>query len=230
MNPLIKVIIPAFNEEGSIGHVISEIPEVVSEIIVVSNNSTDNTEAVAKKAGATVLREEQMGYGYACLKGLSHIASQEITPEIIVFLDGDYSDYPEELLKIIDPIIHRDIDMVIGARDKKLRESGSMTIPQIFGNWLATSLMRLFFGAKFTDLGPFRAIKYDKLLELNMQDKTYGWTVEMQLKAIKKQFSYTEVPVRYKKRIGVSKVSGTIKGAIFAGVKILSWIFKYSFA
>ncbi|WP_299605600.1 glycosyltransferase family 2 protein [uncultured Aquimarina sp.] len=230
MNPLIKVIIPAFNEEGSIGHVISEIPEVVSEIIVVSNNSTDNTEAVAKKAGATVLREERMGYGYACLKGLSHIASQEITPEIIVFLDGDYSDYPEELLKIIDPIIHRDIDMVIGARDKKLRESGSMTIPQIFGNWLATSLMRLFFGAKFTDLGPFRAIKYDKLLELNMQDKTYGWTVEMQLKAIKKQFSYTEVPVRYKKRIGVSKVSGTIKGAIFAGVKILSWIFKYSFA
>ncbi|MGY3793980.1 glycosyltransferase family 2 protein [Aquimarina sp. 433] len=230
MNPLIKVIIPAFNEEGSIGHVISEIPEVVSEIIVVSNNSTDNTEAVAKKAGATVLREERMGYGYACLKGLSHIASQEIAPEIIVFLDGDYSDYPEELLKIIDPIIHRDIDMVIGARDKKLRESGSMTIPQIFGNWLATSLMRLFFGAKFTDLGPFRAIKYDKLLELNMQDKTYGWTVEMQLKAIKKQFSYTEVPVRYKKRIGVSKVSGTIKGAIFAGVKILSWIFKYSFA
>ncbi|GAA0711709.1 glycosyltransferase family 2 protein [Aquimarina litoralis] len=230
MNPLIKVIIPAFNEEDSIGHVISEIPEVVSEIIVVSNNSTDNTEAVAKKAGATVLREERMGYGYACLKGLSHIASQKTAPEIIVFLDGDYSDYPEELLKIIDPIVHQDIDMVIGARDKKLRESGSMTIPQIFGNWLATSLMRLFFGAKFTDLGPFRAIKYDKLLELNMQDKTYGWTVEMQLKAIKKQFSYTEVPVRYKKRIGVSKVSGTIKGAIFAGVKILSWIFKYSFA
>ena len=230
MNPLIKVIIPAFNEEDSIGHVISEIPEVVSEIIVISNNSTDNTEAVAKKAGATVLREERMGYGYACLKGLSYIASQETTPEIIVFLDGDYSDYPEELLKIINPIVHQDIDMVIGARDKKLRESGSMTIPQIFGNWLATSLMRLFFGAKFTDLGPFRAIKYDKLLELNMQDKTYGWTVEMQLKAIKKQFSYTEVPVRYKKRIGVSKVSGTIKGAIFAGVKILSWIFKYSFA
>lgn len=230
MNPLIKVIIPAFNEEDSINHVISEIPEVVSEIIVVSNNSTDNTETVAKKAGATVLREERMGYGYACLKGLSYIASQEITPEIIVFLDGDYSDYPEELLKIIDPIVHKDIDMVIGARDKKLREPGSMTIPQIFGNWLATSLMRLFFGAKFTDLGPFRAIKYDKLLELNMQDKTYGWTVEMQLKAIKKQFSYTEVPVKYKKRIGISKVSGTIKGAIFAGVKILSWIFKYSFA
>ncbi len=230
MNPVIKVIIPAFNEEGSIGHVIKDIPKEVSEIIVVSNNSTDNTEIVAKQAGAIVLREERMGYGYACLKGLAYVASQKTAPEIIVFLDGDYSDYPEELTKIIAPIINQDIDMVIGARDKKLRESGSMTVPQIFGNWLATSLMNLFFGAKFTDLGPFRAIKYNKLIELNMQDKTYGWTVEMQLKAIKKRFTYTEVPVRYKKRIGVSKVSGTIKGAIFAGVKILSWIFKYSFA
>ncbi|WP_299218051.1 glycosyltransferase family 2 protein [uncultured Aquimarina sp.] len=230
MNPIIKVIIPAYNEEDSVGHVINEIPNQVSEIIVVSNNSTDNTEAVAKQAGAVVLREERMGYGYACLKGLEYVASQKITPEIIVFLDGDYSDYPEELTKIIEPIINQDIDMVIGARDKKLRESGSMTVPQIFGNWLATSLMKLFFGAKFTDLGPFRAIKYNKLLELNMEDKTYGWTIEMQLKAIKKQFTYIEVPVRYKKRIGVSKVSGTIKGAIFAGVKILSWIFKYSFA
>ncbi|MFD2563089.1 glycosyltransferase family 2 protein [Aquimarina rubra] len=229
MNPIIKVVIPAFNEEGSIGRVITEIPDIVSEIIVVSNNSTDNTETVAKRAGATVLTEERMGYGYACLKGLHYLGSQQPIPEIVVFLDGDYSDYPEELTKIVAPIINQNIDMVIGARDKKLREQGSMTVPQIFGNWLATSLMRLFFGAKFTDLGPFRAIKYDKLLTLNMQDKTYGWTVEMQLKAIKKRFSYVEVPVRYKKRIGVSKVSGTIKGAIFAGVKILSWIFKYSF-
>ena len=230
MNPIIKVIIPAFNEEDSISHVIKEIPIIVSEIIVVSNNSKDNTETVAKEAGATVLKENRMGYGYACLKGLEYIDSQKDTPEIIVFLDGDYSDYPEELTKIIAPIINQDIDMVIGARDKNLREPGSMTVPQIFGNWLATNLMRLFFNARFTDLGPFRAIKYDKLLQLNMQDKTYGWTVEMQLKAIKKKFSYIEVPVKYKKRIGVSKVSGTIKGAIFAGVKILSWIFKYSFA
>ncbi|SEL62124.1 Glycosyl transferase family 2 [Aquimarina amphilecti] len=230
MNPIIKVIIPAFNEQDSIGHVINEIPDIVSEIIVVNNNSTDNTEEIARQAGAMVLREERMGYGFACLKGLDYVASQTPTPEIIVFLDGDFSDYPEELTKIVAPIIKDDIDMVIGARDKKLRESGSMTIPQIFGNWLATSLMRLFFGAKFTDLGPFRAIKYNKLLELNMEDKTYGWTVEMQLKAIKRRFTYIEVPVRYKKRIGVSKVSGTIKGAIFAGVKILSWIFKYSFA
>ncbi len=230
MNPIIKVIIPAFNEEGSIAHVIREIPEIVSEIIVVSNNSTDQTESVALENGATVLKEEKMGYGYACLKGLEYISKLENKPNIIVFLDGDYSDYPAELTDIIAPIIYQDVDLVIGARDKKLREPGSMTIPQIFGNWLATSLMKLFFGAKFTDLGPFRAIKYDKLINLNMQDKTYGWTVEMQLKAIKKKYSYTEVPVHYKKRIGVSKVSGTIKGAIFAGVKILSWIFKYSFA
>ncbi|MDH7447973.1 glycosyltransferase family 2 protein [Aquimarina sp. 2201CG14-23] len=230
MNPIIKVIIPAFNEEDSIAHVIKEIPDIVTETIVVSNNSTDTTELVAQQAGATVLREERMGYGYACLKGLDYVATQEKSPEIIVFLDGDYSDYPAELTNIIAPIINQNIDLVIGSRDKKLRESGSMTIPQIFGNWLATRLMRLLFGAKFTDLGPFRAIKYHKLLELDMQDKTYGWTVEMQLKAVKKRFTYKEVPVHYKKRIGVSKVSGTIKGAIFAGVKILSWIFKYSFA
>ena len=225
----IKVIIPAFNEEDSIGLVIKEIPDIVSEIIVVSNGSTDRTDEVAKDSGAIVLKEERKGYGYACLAGMDYIARQDIKPEIVVFLDGDYSDYPEELTKIVEPILKNNIDLVIGARDKNLRESGSMTIPQIFGNWLATILMKLFFGAKFTDLGPFRAIKYDKLLNLQMQDKTYGWTVEMQLKALRKSYSYTEVPVKYKKRIGVSKVSGTIKGAIFAGVKILSWIFKYSF-
>ncbi len=230
MPPIIKVIIPAFNEEESIAYVIKEIPNIVSEVIVVSNNSTDTTESVAKKAGATVLREPQKGYGYACLKGMEYIASKDLKPDIVVFLDGDYSDYPQELTKLVAPIVNDNIDMVIGSRVKRLRESGSMTFPQIFGNWLATSLMKLFFNAKFTDLGPFRAIKYDTLLSLGMVDKTYGWTVEMQLKVLKKRYSYTEVPVRYKKRIGVSKVSGTIKGAIFAGVKILSWIFKYSFS
>ncbi len=230
MPTTIKVIIPAFNEEDSIAHVIHDIPDIVSEVIVVSNNSTDSTESVAKNAGATVLKEERKGYGYACLKGMEYVASQDIAPEIIVFLDGDYSDYPEELTKIIAPIIDDNKDLVIGSRVKRLREKGSMTVPQIFGNWLATSLMKLFFNAKFTDLGPFRAIKYDTLLALEMTDKTYGWTVEMQLKILRKKYSYIEVPVSYKKRIGVSKVSGTIKGAIFAGVKILSWIFKYSFA
>ncbi|MEM7483624.1 MAG: glycosyltransferase family 2 protein [Bacteroidota bacterium] len=225
---VIKVIIPAVNEADSIGKVVSELPKSVSEIIVVDNGSTDNTVINAEKAGATVLTENQRGYGFACLKGMDYIDKQSKSPDIIVFIDGDYSDYPEELDNVVAPILKDDMDLVIGARKKELREPGSMTFPQIFGNELATSLMRLFFGAKFTDLGPFRAIKYEKLKALQMQDKTYGWTVEMQLKALRKKLNYTEVPVRYKKRIGVSKVSGTIKGAIFAGIKILGWIFKYS--
>ena len=227
--PIIKVIIPAYNEADSISHVINDIPEIVDEVIVVSNNSTDATETNAKQAGATILKESRKGYGYACLKGMDYVSKQETKPDIIVFLDGDYSDYPEELTKIVEPIINEDIDFVIGSRVKRLREQGSMTIPQIFGNWLATSLMRLMFKSTFTDLGPFRAIKYEKLLALNMEDKTYGWTVEMQLKALKQKFKYVEIPVNYRNRIGVSKVSGTIKGAIFAGIKILGWIFKYSF-
>lgn len=229
MNPTIDIIIPAYNEAASIGLVIGDIPSLVREVIVVSNNSTDGTETVARKAGATVLQESQRGYGYACLKGMQYISEKKEKPDIVVFLDGDYSDYPEQLVQLIAPILEKEIDFVIGARVKRLREAGSMTFPQRFGNWLATTLMRLFFGAKFTDLGPFRAIKYDKLLALEMQDKTYGWTVEMQLKALKKNYTYTEVPVTYRNRIGTSKVSGTVKGAIFAGIKILSWIFKYTF-
>ena len=228
MSSIIKVIIPAYNEGDSIGSVISDIPKSVSEIIVVNNNSTDTTLANAEKAGATVLTENRRGYGYACLKGMDYIAQQSEKPDIIVFLDGDYSDYPEELDKIVAPILNQNMDFVIGARKKALREAGSMTFSQIFGNELATFLMKLFFGAKFTDLGPFRAIKYNKLIALQMQDKTYGWTVEMQLKVLRKKMAYIEVPVRYKKRIGISKVSGTVKGAIFAGIKILAWIFKYS--
>ena len=225
----IKVIIPAYNEEDSIALVIKDIPNIVSEIIVIDNNSTDATPINAKNAGATVLSETRKGYGYACLKGMEYIVNQSTKPDIIVFLDGDFSDYPEELTKIVAPIIDNNIDFVVGSRVKELREKNSMTPQQVFGNWLATTLMKVFFGAKFTDLGPFRAIKYQKLLDLNMQDKTYGWTIEMQLKSIKQKLTYIEVPVNYKKRIGVSKVSGTIKGTIFAGIKILGWIFKYSF-
>jgi hypothetical protein len=147
----------------------------------------------------------------------------------VVFLDGDYSDYPEELTKIIAPIIENDIDFVVGNRVKNFREKGAMQPQQIFGNWLATFLMRVFFKSKFTDLGPFRAIKFDTLMSLKMEDPTYGWTVEMQLKILKQQFTYKEIPVRYRNRIGVSKVSGTVKGSIFAGIKILTWIIKYSF-
>lgn len=227
MKKNIKVIIPAHNEADSIELVVKAIPEIVDEVIVVSNNSSDQTFDNAKKAGATVLSEEKKGYGHACLKGLKYISEQRIPPDIVVFLDGDYSDYPSELPKLIKPITKNNIDFVVGARVKSLREKGSMTFPQIFGNSLACFLMKWFFNSKFTDLGPFRAIKYDKLLALEMEDKTYGWTVEMQLKVLKKGFSYTEIPVHYRNRIGVSKVSGTLKGAVFAGVKILGWIFRY---
>ncbi|WP_417888955.1 glycosyltransferase family 2 protein [Xanthomarina gelatinilytica] len=227
--PILKVIIPAYNEADSIAKVIHDIPKTVNEIIVVNNNSTDATEVNAKQAGATVLTESRKGYGYACLKGMAYVSKQEIKPDIVVFLDGDYSDFPEELTKIVQPIIEDNIDFVIGARVKRLREPGSMTQPQIFGNGLATFLMRIMFGSNYTDLGPFRAIKYQKLLALKMEDKTYGWTVEMQLKALKQKLSYIEIPVSYRNRIGVSKVSGTLNGAIMAGIKILGWIFKYSF-
>jgi len=229
MTPIIKVIIPAYNEQDSIGKVIGDIPKIVDEIIVISNNSTDKTVENAKKAGATVLFENRKGYGYACLKGMDYIAKKEKTPEVVVFLDGDYSDYPEQLTTLVNPILIDNLDFVVGARIKELRESGSMTPQQVFGNWLATFLMKLLFNAKFTDLGPFRAIKYNKLLALKMEDTTYGWTVEMQLKVLKQELTYKEVPMKYRNRIGVSKVSGTIKGSILAGVKILGWIFKYSF-
>lgn len=229
MNKIIKVIIPAYNEEKSIIKVIQDIPSIVNEIIIVDNNSSDQTAKNAQEAGAKVLTEIKKGYGNACLKGISYVKSQTHQTDIIVFLDGDFSDYPEELTKLIAPIINDNIDFVIGARVSEFREKGSMTRPQIFGNWLATTLMSLLFNSKFTDLGPFRAIKYHKLLALKMEDKTYGWTVEMQLKALKNNYSYLEIPVKYRNRIGVSKVSGTIKGAIFAGVNILYWIFKYSF-
>ena len=224
----IVVIIPAFNEENAIGQVIGEIPDYVSEIIVISNNSTDKTIEVAEKAGATVLTEVQKGYGFACLKGMEYIANREIKPDIVVFLDGDYSDFPEELTQLVEPIITQNIDFVIGARVANLRENGAMTPQQIFGNWLATFLMKFFFKAKFSDLGPFRAIKYNQLLALKMEDKTYGWTVEMQLKVLKQKMVYVEIPVRYKNRIGISKVSGTVKGTIMAGIKIIGWILKYS--
>ena len=226
---IIKVIIPAYNEEDSIAKVIKDLPPFVDEIIVVNNNSTDATAKNAKEAGATVLTELKSGYGNACLKGIEYIKQQKRDTDIVVFLDGDYSDYPEELTKIVAPMIEKNIDFIIGSRVKKLREKGAMQPQQIFGNWLATSLMALFFKSKFTDLGPFRAIKFDTLMRLQMEDPTYGWTVEMQLKILKQKFTYEEIAVKYRNRIGVSKVSGTVKGSIFAGIKILTWIIKYSF-
>jgi glycosyltransferase involved in cell wall biosynthesis len=225
----IKVIIPAFNEENAVGKVVSELPKSwVSEVIVVNNNSTDATSENAIAAGATVIEEPNQGYGRACLKGIEYLAESELKPDIVVFIDADYSDFPAELPLLIAPILEQNMDMVIGSRELGNRENGSMTVPQIFGNWLATTLIRMIYGVRFTDLGPFRAITYDALIALEMQDQTYGWTVEMQVKAAKQKMRTTEVAVNYKKRIGHSKISGTIKGTILAGYKIITTIFKYA--
>lgn len=229
MKAAVNVIIPALNESAAISKVIGDIPDFVQEIIVVDNGSTDTTAEMAKNAGATVLHESKKGYGHACLKGLDYLKNLNKKTDIVVFLDGDYSDYPEQMSDVIAPITDNNIDFVLGSRKKNLSEKGAMQPQQRFGNWLATRLMTLFFNSEFTDLGPFRAIKYEVLNSLDMRDQTYGWTVEMQLKILKQKFTYCEIPVKYRNRIGVSKVSGTLKGTIFAGVKILSWIFKYSF-
>jgi glycosyltransferase involved in cell wall biosynthesis len=224
----IIVIIPAFNEENSVGKVIADIPrDIVNEVIVVNNNSNDLTSLNAFNAGATVLDEPNQGYGNACLKGLAYLKELKNKPDIVIFLDADYSDYPEEIAQLIAPILNQDYDMVVGSRAIGNRESGSMMPQQIFGNWLATTLLNFFYKVNYTDLGPFRAIKYDKLLEIDMVDRNYGWTVEMQLKAAKLKFKTMEVPVKYRVRIGHSKVSGTIKGTIGAGYKIITTIFKY---
>lgn len=225
--PIIDLIIPAYNEEKSIPKVIGDIPSLVRNVVVANNNSTDKTGKAAEAAGAKVVFEPQKGYGKACLTAMDWIKKQDVQPDIVVFLDGDYSDYPEELLDLIQPILEDKADMVIGSRALGERESGSMTFPQVFGNWLATTMMKYMQGAKFSDLGPFRAIVWSKLLDLNMVDENFGWTIEMQIKAHKAGLRYTEVPVNYRKRIGVSKVSGTVKGVFGAGYKIIYTIFKY---
>ena len=225
---MIWVIIPAFNEEKSIGLVLSDLPREVDEIVVIDNGSTDETAAEAKKGGATVLYEPRKGYGFACLAGIELLKAKANQGDIVVFLDGDYSDYPEELTALITPILQQKALFVLGTRVTPQLEKGALTPQQRFGNELATTLMKWIYGSTFTDLGPFRAIEWKTLMQLNMNDKTYGWTVEMQLKILKKAIPYLEVPVRYRPRIGVSKVSGTLKGTLMAGYKILSWIFIFS--
>ena len=220
----ISVIIPAFNEEHSIGKVITDIPkELVHEIIVVDNACTDRTVEVAESAGARVVREERRGYGYACLAGIAALNA----PDIVVFLDGDYSDYPAEMSMLVQPVLNGEAEMVIGSRIRGTREKGALLPQARFGNALATFLIRWLFGVHYTDLGPFRAIRYDRLREMNMQDKTFGWTVEMQVKAAKMGIRVCEVPVSYRKRIGQSKITGTVQGTIKAGYKILATIFRY---
>ena len=228
--PIIDVIIPAFNEEEAIGNVLRAIPKnLVREVIVCNNGSTDNTAEIAKKHDATVLLQPLKGYGNACLKGIEHLKNKPKNeqPDIVVFIDADYSDHPDEMPLLLKPIIDDNVALVIGSRALGQLEKGAMTFPQRFGNWLATTLIKLFYNYEFTDLGPFRAIKYSELIAMNMEDKTFGWTVEMQVKAAKMKMETAEIAVNYRKRAGgKSKVSGTIKGAFLAGYKILWTIFK----
>ena len=223
--PRIAVIIPAFNEEDSIALVLNDIPSVVEEAIVVNNASTDQTAKRAEDAGATVLLEPRRGYGSACLKGLAYAMPKGF--DIIVFIDADYSDHPDELTSLIAPILNDSCAMVIGSRALGEREAGAMTPQALFGNWLSTLLIRLIWGYRYTDLGPFRAITTDALRQINMEDTNFGWTVEMQIKAARYKLKTTEIPVSYRRRIGVSKISGTLSGTIKAGWKILYTIAKY---
>lgn len=223
------VIIPAFNEARSIGLVVNDLPrDLIEEVVVVNNASTDETEENAKKAGATVVREDQKGYGWACLRGMEYAKTKE--PDVIVFLDGDYSDHPEEIVHLLEPIKRNEADFVIGSRMTGKKEPGAMLPQALIGNRLACWLMWLFWRGHFTDLGPFRAVRYKHLMALGMEDKTYGWTIEMQIKVLKAGYRYTEVPVSYRKRVGVSKITGTISGTLKASYKILWTIARYAFA
>ncbi|MBT5550540.1 MAG: glycosyltransferase family 2 protein [Nitrospina sp.] len=224
MSSRISVIIPAFNEEKSIGLVLEALPQnLIHEVIVVDNNSTDNTARSAIEKGARVVSEKRKGYGSACLKGIAELDN----PHIVVFLDGDFSDYPEEIVKLVAPIEAGEMDFVLGSR-MILPESRLALLPQSrYGNQLAVFLMRLFFRHQYTDLGPFRAIRYESLKAIAMQDTNFGWTVEMQIKAVKKGLRILEIPVQYRERVGVSKITGTFSGTIKAGTKIIYTIFKY---
>jgi glycosyltransferase involved in cell wall biosynthesis len=223
-NNKIAVIIPALNEEESIAHVISAIPQWVDDIVVADNGSTDGTASVAHVQGARVVTELRRGYGSACLTAINALHE----PDILVFIDGDFSDYPEEMPYLVDPIIRGEAEIVIGSRVLGKRQKGSLTPQQIMGNALACFLIRLFWKKKYTDLGPFRAIRFSSLKKLGMKDPDYGWTVEMQIKAVRAGLSIKEVPVSYRQRIGTSKVSGTIRGIAGAGSKIFFTIFKYA--
>jgi glycosyltransferase involved in cell wall biosynthesis len=226
--PEIIVIIPALNEEKSIGRVLADVPKnLVSEIVVVDNNSTDATQVTARNAGATVICEYRRGYGFACLKGIEYTQARNRRVDIVVFLDADYSDYPQEMQKLVQPIITNNCDLVVGSRLLGCQQKGAMPRYQMIGNRVASLLLKQLYGVRCTDLGPFRAIKFDKLLELNMKDQTYGWTAEMQAKAAKQKLRYCEVPVSYRPRIGTSKISGTLSGSIKAGYSIITTLLKY---
>ncbi len=219
----VSVVIPALNEEASIGRVLADLPaRGVHEVVVADNGSTDATADRARAGGARVVAAARRGYGSACLAGVAAL----LPCEVIVFLDADYSDYPGQLIDVIAPIVSGQADMVIGSRVRGQREAGSMLPQQRFGNWLATGMIRAFFGHRYSDLGPFRAIRREAYERLGMRDRDYGWTVEMQVRALQHGLGVTEVPVDYRRRVGQSKIAGTVKGTILAGWKIITTILR----
>ncbi len=226
--PKVVVIIPAFNEERSIELVLRDIPGgLVSETVVVDNGSTDQTAQRARNRGATVVSEPRRGYGRACLTGLEY--ARKLCPSVVVFLDADYSDFPSEMSALLDKLDDEN-DLVIGSRVLGNREPGALLPQARWGNWLAVTLIQLLFKQKYTDLGPFRAVRWNKLQAMEMSDQNFGWTVEMQVKAAIMRMQVAEVPVSYRKRIGASKVTGTLSGTLKAGYKILWTIFRYAIA
>ena len=228
--PIVDVVIPAYNEESSLPSVLRDLPRPpVRRIVVADNNSTDRTADRARAEGAEVVPAPRQGYGSACLAGLAHVRESG-PPDIIVFIDGDYSDHPEELPSVIAPIVEGRADMVIGSRVLGEREPGALLPQARAGNVVACLLIRLLYRHRYTDLGPFRAIRWTALESLSMQDPDFGWTAEMQVKALRHGLRVVDVPVRYRKRVGVSKITGTLKGTILAGYKILWTVFRYSFA
>lgn len=213
------VVIPALNEEASIGQVLAALPRSsISEVVVVDNRSTDDTAKVAARAGARVVEEPERGYGAACLRGLASL-SEDV--ECVVFVDADFSDHPDELPHLVEPILRGEADLVIGSRAIGEREPGALAPQAYFGNKLACFLIRKIWGQRYTDLGPFRAIRRSALDRLNMRDRNFGWTVEMQVRAAQEGLRIVERPVSYRRRIGTSKITGTISGTVRAGYKIL---------
>ena len=227
--PTVDVVIPALNEEAALPHVLRDIPRpLVRRVVVADNGSTDRTAERALENGAELVHEPQRGYGAACLKALAHLVDDP--PEIVVFVDGDHSDHPNEIDALIAPIVAGDADLVIGSRARGARERGALSPQQRVGNAIACHALRLFYGVRYSDLGPFRAIRWQTLQALEMVDRNYGWTVEMQIKAAKRGVRHREVPVSYRRRIGVSKVSGTVRGSLGAGAKIVWLLGRYAWS
>ncbi|HET9493149.1 MAG TPA: glycosyltransferase family 2 protein [Chloroflexia bacterium] len=230
MAPVVKVVavIPAWNEEGNIGRVVADIPrDMCPHVVVVDNASTDGTARVAREAGAIVVSQPKRGYGHACAAGVAK--AHELGADVVVFLDGDYSDYPEEMPAVVGPVLRGEADMVIGSRLRGGMPRGALPAHAVLGNRLISAVMRLRFGVRITDLGPFHAISAPVLRELGMREMTYGWTVEMIVKAARGGYRIAEVPVRYRRRLsGESKVSGNAAASIRAAARILAVTLRHA--